>query len=176
MPLIQFLSTISAVLGCMAALFFAWGTWRSSNKDLYEITSMKWDVNQHWSDSIAEQRADYKVGVIFLLASFGLQVVANLIPSDGPQLLVQPLYCALAEIFAGTACLVLWAVLYRNGNAKRTKGSQNRRKPSYSASFSSCLTKLTSTFVEKLPRALRSSRVKTLPITCSYFPPLRMRS
>lgn len=105
----------------MAAAFFAWGVLRSREKDLYEITSMKWDVNQHWADSVAEQRADYKVGALLLLISFFLQLAANLVPSTAEPSPFQPFSYALAEIVAVTVCLLACSFWWRNANANATK-------------------------------------------------------
>lgn len=120
MSFAQFLSILSASFGFVAALFFAWGTARATDRDIYEITSMKWNVNQHWADSIIEQRVSYKVGVLFLLVSFALQLPANLIPSSALPSLSQPLCYALAEIVVGTVCLALGALRFRNEKAKKS--------------------------------------------------------
>lgn len=121
MSLAQFLTVLGAGVGFLAAAFFAWGVLLSSDRDLYEITSMKWDINQHWADSIAEQRADYKVGALLLLLSFFLQLAANLIPPSAAPLPFQPFGYALAEIVAVVACLLACSLWRRNANANATK-------------------------------------------------------
>lgn len=121
MPVEQFLNVLGSSVGFMAALYFALGVLRSSDNDLYHITSMKWDVNQHWADSIAEQRADYIVGSTLLLVSFFLQLAANLAPSSAQPSLLQPLGCAIAEIVVVVACLLVCSLWYQSAKAKATK-------------------------------------------------------
>ena len=121
MTLAQFLTVLGATVGFMAAAFFAWGVLRSSDKDLYEITSMKWDINQHWADSIAEQRADYKVGALLLLLSFASQLAANLVPPTSAPSLLQPFAYAIVEIVVVVALLLACSVWRRNISASTTK-------------------------------------------------------
>lgn len=121
MTLAQFLTVLGATVGFMAAAFFAWGVLRSSDKDLYEITSMKWDINQHWADSIAEQRADYKVGALLFLLSFASQLAANLVPPTSAPSLLQPFAYAIVEIVVVVALLLACSVWRRNISASTTK-------------------------------------------------------
>ena len=121
MLLSTFLSILGASIGAMSAMFFAVGALFSSAKDIYEITSMRWDVNQHWADSIAAQRADYIVGAILLLLSFVSQLAANLVPADAAPLLFQPLGCAIAEIVAALVAVLACSLFLRNANALATR-------------------------------------------------------
>ena len=121
MTISQFLTVLGSGIGCGTEPFFAWAVLRSSDKYLYEITSMKRDVNQHWADSIAEQRADCKVGALLLLLSFFLQLAADLIPSNATPSLFQPFGDALAEIVVVLAALLACSLWWRNVNASATK-------------------------------------------------------
>lgn len=121
MLLSTFLNILGASIGAMSAMFFAFGALFASPKDMYEITSLKWDVNQHWADSIAAQRADYIAGALLLLLSFSSQLAANLVHPNAAPSLLQPFGCAIAEIVAVIAFLLVCSVLLRNVNAKTTQ-------------------------------------------------------
>ena len=130
MLLSTFLNVLGLSVGAMSALFFAAGALFVSTKDLYEITSGAWDVERHvWGDSIADQRADYIVGALLLLLSFASQLAANLVPSTFEPSPLQPFGCAIAEIAAALALLLVCSVLLRSAIAKSTK-SQVRQMQS----------------------------------------------
>ena len=117
-----FLSVIGLSVGAMSAMFFAAGALFVSTKDLYEITSGEWDVERHvWGDSIADQRADYIVGALLLLVSFGLQLAATLIPSCEQSLPFQPLGYAIAEIVAVLVLVLGCSLFFRVSHARSTK-------------------------------------------------------
>ena len=117
-----FLSIIGLSVGAMSAMFFAAGALFVSTKDLYEITSGAWDVERHvWGDSIADQRADYIVGALLLLVSFGLQLAATLIPSCEQSSPFQPLGCAIAEIAAVLVLVLGCSLCFRASHAHSTK-------------------------------------------------------
>lgn len=121
MTLSTFLNILGSCIGFMSAVFFSIGALFASPKDIYETTSMKWDVNQHWADSIAEQRADYIAGGLLLLLSFSLQLSANLVPLAAQPSPLQHFGYDIAEIVAVIAFLLVCSVLFRNANAKTTK-------------------------------------------------------
>ena len=117
-----FLSVLGLSVGAMSALFFAAGALFVSTEDLYEITSGAWDVERHvWGDSIADQRANYIVGALLLLLSFGLQLAATLIPSCGSPSPFQPLYYAIAEIVAALVLVLGCSLFFRASHARTTK-------------------------------------------------------
>jgi uncharacterized membrane protein len=121
MLLSTFLNILGASIGAMSAMFFAVGALFLSKKNIYEITSMKWDVHQEWADSIADQRADYIVGALLLVLSFLSQIAANLAPPTSAPSLLQPFGYAIAEIVAVVAVLLVCSLLFRRVNANATK-------------------------------------------------------
>lgn len=117
-----FLSVLGLSVGAMSAIFFAAGALFVSTKTLYEITSGAWDVEHHlWSDSIADQRANYIVGALLLLLSFGLQLAAILVPSTSAPSLLQPLCYAIVGIFAVLALVLGCSLFFRAAHARSTK-------------------------------------------------------
>lgn len=117
-----FLSVLGLSVGAMSALFFAAGALFVSTKDLYEITSGEWSVERHvWGDSIADQRANYIVGALLLLLSFGLQLAATLVPSCDSPSPVQPLGYTLAEIVVGLVLVLGCSLFFRHAHARSTK-------------------------------------------------------
>lgn len=126
MLLTTFLNVLGACIGFMSALFFAFGALVMTAEKINIIAATYWDANQHWGDSIAEQRADYIAGALLLLVSFALQLSANLVPSSIAPSLLQPVGCASAEIVAVIAFLLVLAVLLRNFVARRTKEKVHR--------------------------------------------------
>lgn len=121
MELSKFLNILGSCIGFMSALFFAIGALFTSPKDIFNTASMRWDINQYWADSIADQRADYITGALLLVLSFSLLLSANLIPATlQPSLLQQP-GCVVAEIVAVLAFLLLCSVLFRVSVSKSTK-------------------------------------------------------
>jgi len=121
MALSIFLSIFAASVGFIASGFFAIGAMTMTPVKIFEISSTYWDANRHWGDSIADQRADYIVGGLFLLLSFSLQLSAMLVPSSIQPSLLQPFGCAIAEIGAGLALILVVALWLRHAIAKSTK-------------------------------------------------------
>lgn len=121
MTLAIFLNILGLFLGFVSAIFFAVGALTMTPAKIQKVAASYWDANQHWGDSIADQRADYIVGALLLLLSFSVQLAANLVPSAFEPSLLQPLGCAIAEIVAALALLLVCSVLLRNGIAKLTK-------------------------------------------------------
>ena len=121
MTLSTFLNILGACIGFMSAVFFSVGATIMTPKLIYKISATYWDFNQHWGDSIADQRADYIAGGLLLLLSFSVQLSANLIPSTLSPSLLQPFGCAIAEIVASISLLLVCSFLLRNAIAKSTK-------------------------------------------------------
>ncbi len=121
MLLAAFLNIIGASLGFLSAMFFAIGALGMHPQKIMQISSSYWDANQHWGDSIAEQRADYIAGALLLLLSFSSQLAANLVQPDTAPSLLQPRGCAIAEIVAVVLVLLVSTGLLRNAVAKSTK-------------------------------------------------------
>ena len=121
MLLSTFLNILGACIGFMSASFFAFGALVMSAEKISVISATYWDANQHWGDSIAEQRADYIAGALLLLLSFASQLAANLVPPTSAPSLIQPFGCAIAEIAAVVAVLLASAILLRGAVAKTTK-------------------------------------------------------
>lgn len=120
MLLSTFLNILGACVGFMSALYFAFGALMMTAEKINIIAATYWDANRHWGDSIAEQRADYIAGALLLLLSFSAQLAANLVPPAFAPSLLQPFGCAIAEIVAATALLLVCSVLLRNSVAKST--------------------------------------------------------
>ncbi len=89
---------------------------------IQRIACSYWDANQHWGDSLAEQRADYIVGAVLLLLSFSLQLVGSLVPSTIEPAFLQPLGYIIVAIAAPVVVLLIGAVILRNLIATKTKG------------------------------------------------------
>ncbi len=121
MLLPAFLNILAACLGFITALFFAVGAIGMHPRNISKISTSYWDANQHWADSIADQRAEYIAGALLLVLSFSLQLAANLVPSDAAPSLLQPLGCAISEIVVVTTVLLVCSVLLRGAIAKTTK-------------------------------------------------------
>ncbi|MDP2760706.1 MAG: hypothetical protein Q8O64_09955 [Sideroxyarcus sp.] len=121
MPLSTFLNIAASCVGFMASAFFAVGAMTMTPPKIFNISATYWDSNQPWGDSIADQRADYITGGLLLLLSFSLQLSASLVPSTLEPSLLQPFGCAIAEIVAAIALLLVCSVLFRNALAKSTK-------------------------------------------------------
>ena len=126
MLLSTFLNILGASLGFLSAMLFAIGALGMHPRKIMQISSSYWDANQHWGDSIAEQRADYIAGALLLLLSFSSQLAANLVPTDTAPSLLQPFGCAIAEMFAVVSFLLVCSVLLRGSVAKTTKTEVRR--------------------------------------------------
>jgi hypothetical protein len=87
------------------------------NPALKRDVAVYWDTIEHWGCSIADQRADYIAGGLLLLLSFASQLSANLAPSIAEPSFLQPFGCAIAEIVALLALLLVRC----NAIAKSTK-------------------------------------------------------
>ena len=109
----KFLNIFSACLGFIAAMYFAVGMLRMSAEDVWRTVRSHWDINEHQLRSVAAQRAEYIVGATYLLLSFSLQLSANLVPLALDPLLFQPFGCAIAEMFAALALLLVISTVAR---------------------------------------------------------------
>jgi hypothetical protein len=121
MLLSTFLNILGSCIGFMSAVFFSIGAMMITPAKIERVAATHWDTNQHWGDSIAEQRADYIVGGLLLLLSFSLQLSANLVSSTTESSLLQPFGCTIAEIVAAFVFLLVCSVLLRGAIAKSTK-------------------------------------------------------
>lgn len=110
MLLSTYLNILGACLGFISAMFFAIGALGMHPQNILKISTSYWDANQHWADSIADQRADYIAGALLLILSFSSQLAANLVPSDAAPSFLQPLGCAIAEIIAVVSFLLICSV------------------------------------------------------------------
>ena len=116
----KFLNIFSACLGFVAAMYFAAGMLRMSAEDVWRTVRSHWDINEHQLRSVAAQRAEYIVGATFLLLSFSLQLLANLVPSALEPSFFQPFGCAVAEILAALALLLVLATTARGSILQST--------------------------------------------------------
>ena len=120
MSFAQFLSILSACLGFIAAMYFAAGMLRMSAEDVWRTVRSHWDINEHQLRSVSAQRADYIVGATFLLLSFSAQLSANLAPSSLEPSFLQPFGCAVAEIVAALALLLVLSTTVRGSILQST--------------------------------------------------------
>lgn len=121
MTLSTFLNIFGLCIGFISAIFFAIGALTMTPTKIQRVAATYWNSNQHWGDSIADQRADYIVGAVLLLLSFASQLAANLVPPSFEPSLLQPFEFAIAKIAAALASLLVFAVALRHAIAKLTK-------------------------------------------------------
>lgn len=121
MTLSTFLNILGACVGFISAIFFSVGAMTMTPEKIFRVAASYWDANQHWGDSIADQRADYIAGGLLLLLAFSAQLSANLVPSTAEPSLLQPFGCAIAEILAVLVLLLVCSALLRNAIAKSTR-------------------------------------------------------
>ena len=76
-----FLLVAGLVLTLEAALFLAKGNLGLSAETIAQLSSTRWDYSTDVVRNLATQRADTWVGVVLLLAAFGLQLGNALWPS-----------------------------------------------------------------------------------------------
>lgn len=69
-----FIQITALILTLEAAFFLAKGNLGLSAETIAEISSTKWDYNSNVIRSLAQQRADTWIGVVFLLLGFVLQM------------------------------------------------------------------------------------------------------
>jgi hypothetical protein len=133
MPLSAFLNIIGLCLGLMSATFYSIGALTMTPTKIQKVAANYWDSNQHWSDCIADQRADYIVGALLLLLSFSSQLWAALIPSTAEPPLLQPVGRAAAEIAAALALLLACSVVLRNAIARSTRSQVRQMQAAIAA-------------------------------------------
>ena len=98
------MNLLAAGAGTLSAAFFAIGTLRQSDRTIFEIAGTYYDVNKHLAEALSEQRAEYAVGAFLLLATFLLQVSANIVPPT-----LQPSFLQSEWMAIGVASAVLAA-------------------------------------------------------------------
>lgn len=121
MLLSTFLNIFGACTGFMASVLFAVGAIGMTPLKIFKVAATYWDANQHWADSIADQRADYITGGLLLLLSFSLQIAANIVPSDVQPLALQHYGSAGVGIVVSIVVLLVATLLFRNYVAKSTR-------------------------------------------------------
>lgn len=105
-----FIQVAALVLTLESAIFLTKGNLGLSAKLIAQLASTKWNYNFDVARSLSTQRADTWIGVILLLAAFGLQMWNSLWPMrigdfavDKTGVLVALVVCAI--VFVG--CLLL---------------------------------------------------------------------
>lgn len=121
MSLPLYLNILGLCVGFMSALFFSFGALAITPAKIQQISASYWDANQHWGDSLAEQRADYIVGAVLLLISFSLQLMGSLLPLDTESAIFQPIDLTSTQIFTPTAILLAGSIALRYAISKRTQ-------------------------------------------------------
>lgn len=83
------LTLAAAVVGFVAAVFFCIGNASNSVKSITAQSTTFWDVSEPVARALASQRAQYVIGALLLLISFGLQIWAAVASSTNPSGLPQ---------------------------------------------------------------------------------------
>lgn len=119
---------MGAGLGFISALFFAWGVFSLNAEQILWMTATLAGGNGKMAESLGNQRADFVVGVLLLLLSFGFQVGAIVglqehLPACVQSFLSKPFQvflvllvlglaaCGVRHIFART----MWCRLHKIG-------------------------------------------------------------
>jgi hypothetical protein len=82
MPTQLDITLLSYAAGLVSGICFCVGTAFSSVVKMADLCEMRWDYSPAQAEGLALQSSQYLTGALFLLASFGLQVVAALIESS----------------------------------------------------------------------------------------------
>lgn len=112
------MNIIGASIGFIAAIFFAVGAATMSPKDVYNTVVMRRDINQHWYESVSNQRAEYIVGSTLLFLAYIFQLASNFIPTEWSPYLLQSFACAVSLCCAAVTLLLIVALLARHAIAK----------------------------------------------------------
>ena len=78
MELHRFLSLLAAFVGLVGAIFLSKGILASSHEHILKLTGpgSHWDYAPEQIDSLAKQKADTKIGVIYIILAFSIQVIS----------------------------------------------------------------------------------------------------
>jgi hypothetical protein len=108
MLLSELVSIASIVSGFVAAVCFCVGAATTNTEHIKALSSTYWNFNKHLVHSLSAQRAQYAVGALLLVVSFGLQSAAVLGVPDIHLALPQAAQSA-PVLFAATlaACSLL---------------------------------------------------------------------
>lgn len=121
MVLALLLNVLGLCIGLMSALFFSVGAITMSPAKIQKVSASYWDANEHWGDSLADQRADYIVGAFLLLLSFSLQLVGSLIPPTVEVAFLLSISHAGIAIAATIMILLTGAIFLKKSIASNTK-------------------------------------------------------
>ena len=114
MSICKILSVLSACTGIIAGGFFAYGTVSISAEDIVRITKTLVDSNRELALSFAAQQAEYRVGALFLLVTFVLQVGAIVTSPESHQSRTLPTRRALMWIVGSVVIAVGIALVLRS--------------------------------------------------------------
>lgn len=107
MTLYVFLSLLSACTGFAAAMFFALGTVKLSDKTIFELAGTYFDFNEATAKGLSKQKADYLSGALLISLSFGLQFFTAILPSTAAQATVSSsVYVGIFYVLLATAFLL----------------------------------------------------------------------
>lgn len=121
MSLSLYLNVLGLCVGFMSAVFFSAGALAMTPDKIQRIATSYWDTNQHWGDSLVDQRADYVMGAALLLISFSLQLAGNVVPATITPAILQPIGCASSQIIVAIAVLLASSIALRNLISNKTK-------------------------------------------------------
>lgn len=101
---------IAAAVGFVSAVLFCVGTLSNTPRKILTQATMFWDFSKPVAEALAEQRAQYIVGALLLLSSFGLQVAAALGATSAPKWLpgVLQQWPSLVLVTLGVVGVVGW--------------------------------------------------------------------
>lgn len=145
MTITVFLNVIGLCLGFLSAVFFAIGALTMTPTIIQKVAATYWDANQHWGDSLAEQRADYIVGALLLFLAFMSQLIGALVPLTVEYSFLFPFGYAFFDIAAAITLILVCCVLLRNKIAKSTKLQVRKIQAAQEAEIAKPGTRITST-------------------------------
>ena len=98
----------AATVGFVAAIFFCVGNVLNSPSQITAQATPYWDFSEPLARSLAAQRAQYVIGALLLLVSFGLQIAATQASATTsvslPQLM-QPWLNIVLVVFLSTSLI-----------------------------------------------------------------------
>ena len=125
----------AASIGFVAAVFFCIGNALNSAKKIERQATPQWDFMESVARALTAQRAQYAVGALLLVFSFGLQVAAVLasstIPANLPQFLhTWPRLVLAVLVPTGLIAGGLAALLYKSTIRKVLRLAKQRKQES----------------------------------------------
>lgn len=132
------LNIIAASIGFCAAVFFCIGNISNSSKKIIIQSTPYWDFSEPVALALAAQRAQYAVGALLLVISFGLQIAATQASSATPANLPQCIHtwpCLVIAVLVPTALAsgLVCAGIYRCTKSKIQQHLETEKQMSESS-------------------------------------------